>query len=192
VSTRDRVEVWDESTRPSGPAPDPDRTYTAHGRAVGQHLVEVHDHLRHELAQVQDLIGQVRDGVLQIGDARSALNEMALRQNSWTLGGFCESYCRVVTGHHSLEDQGIFPHLRSADPRLGAVIDRLEEEHHVIHEVLDGVDRALVHLVAHPADIDRVQAAVDLLSSTLLSHLSYEENELVEPLSRLGFYPDQV
>jgi hypothetical protein len=31
-----------------------------------------------------------------------------------------------------------------------------------------------------------LQAAVDLLSDTLLSHLSYEERELVEPLARLG------
>jgi hypothetical protein len=29
--------------------------------------------------------------------------------------------------------------------------------------------------------------AVDLLTDTLLSHLSYEERELVEPLARLGF-----
>ena len=32
----------------------------------------------------------------------------------------------------------------------------------------------------------RVQEAVDLLSDALLSHLSYEERELVEPLARLG------
>jgi hypothetical protein len=29
---------------------------------------------------------------------------------------------------------------------------------------------------------------VDLLTDTLLSHLSYEERELVEPLARLGYY----
>ena len=34
----------------------------------------------------------------------------------------------------------------------------------------------------------QVQAAVDLLTDTLLSHLAYEERELVEPLARLGFY----
>ena len=30
--------------------------------------------------------------------------------------------------------------------------------------------------------------AVDLLDDVLLSHLSYEERELVEPLARVGFY----
>jgi hypothetical protein len=33
-----------------------------------------------------------------------------------------------------------------------------------------------------------VRDALDLLSDTLLSHLSYEERELIEPLARLGFY----
>ena len=40
-------------------APDPERTYTAPELAAGQQLVDVHDHLRAELAQVRDLIGQV-------------------------------------------------------------------------------------------------------------------------------------
>jgi len=31
-----------------------------------------------------------------------------------------------------------------------------------------------------------LRAAVDLLSDTLLSHLAWEERELVEPLARLG------
>jgi hypothetical protein len=184
--------LWDESTRPVGPVPDPDRTYTARGRAVGRHLVEVHDHLRRELAQVRDLVRQVAAGVVAVGEARSTVNAMALRQNSWTLGGFCQSYCLVVTGHHSLEDEAVFPHLRGSDARLAPVIDRLQDEHRVIHEVLDRVDTALVHLVANPDDIGRVQGAVDLLTDTLLSHLSYEEAQLVEPLARLGFYADQV
>lgn len=33
---------------------------------------------------------------------------------------------------------------------------------------------------------------MDFLTDALLSHLSYEERELVEPLARLGFYPGQV
>ena len=57
-----------------------------------------------------------------------------------------------------------------------------------IHDVLEGVDRALVAFVSRPDGAAELRAAVDLLTDTLLSHLSYEERELVEPLSRLGFY----
>jgi len=112
---------------------------------------------------------------------------MTIRQNNWTVGTYCESYCRVVTTHHTLEDISIFPHLRRADPALVPVIDRLAEEHHAIHDVLERVDRALVAFVAGPDGAKSLTAAVDLLTDTLLSHLSYEERELVEPLSRLGF-----
>ena len=34
----------------------------------------------------------------------------------------------------------------------------------------------------------QARAVLDLLTDALLSHLSYEERELVEPLARLGFY----
>ena len=70
------------------------------------------------------------------------------------------------------------------------MIDRLEEEHEVIADVLEHVDRALVALVGdEPDGIDGCSAAIDLLTDTLLSHLSYEERELVEPLARLGLRP---
>jgi len=182
---RSAERVWDESARPAGPAPSPDATYTDAGRRDGQALVQIHDHLRGELAQLRDLVDQVAHGNREIGEVRSLISTMTMRQNSWTLGTFCETYCRIVTVHHTIEDQRMFPGLRDADPALAPVVDRLEEEHHAIAGVLDRVDAALVGLVGDPGQVAAVQAAVDLLSDTLLSHLSYEERELVEPLARL-------
>jgi alkanesulfonate monooxygenase SsuD/methylene tetrahydromethanopterin reductase-like flavin-dependent oxidoreductase (luciferase family) len=181
---------WDESTRPEAPKPA-GVTYGSRGRAAAQHLVDIHDHLRAELEQVRALVDRVREGTMDAARARSAINEMTMRQNDWTLGAYCASYCRVVTGHHSLEDEAIFPHLRRERP-LAPVVDRLAEEHVVIHGVLEGVDRALADHLRQPEDFSGVQAALDLLSDTLLSHLAYEERELVEPLARLGFYPGQL
>ncbi len=34
----------------------------------------------------------------------------------------------------------------------------------------------------------KLRGAVDLLTDTMRSHLSYEERELIEPLARLGYY----
>ncbi|GIJ20948.1 LLM class flavin-dependent oxidoreductase [Micromonospora lutea] len=183
---RSDVRVWDEAARPTGPTPDPERAYTAHEQAGAQHLIDVHDGLRAELAQIHDLIEQVAAGLIDVGTARSHINTMTMRQNKWTLGTYCESYCRVVTTHHTIEDRSLFPHLRRADPRLKPVIDRLEEEHHAIHDVLEGVDRALVAFVASPDGMAELRAAVNLLTDTLLSHLAYEERELIEPIARLG------
>jgi alkanesulfonate monooxygenase SsuD/methylene tetrahydromethanopterin reductase-like flavin-dependent oxidoreductase (luciferase family)/hemerythrin-like domain-containing protein len=181
--------VWDESTRPTGPAPDPSRTYTAREQATGQHLIDVHDALRAELAQLRELVEQVAAGTTNPAAVRSFINRMTVRQNHWTLGTFCETYCRTVTSHHVLEDRSVFPHLRRQEEALGPVIDRLETEHEQIADMLERVDRALVALVAAEEDgIDRVGRAMDLLTDALLSHFSYEERELVEPLARHGFY----
>ncbi|MFN0281537.1 MAG: LLM class flavin-dependent oxidoreductase [Kineosporiaceae bacterium] len=181
------VRVWDESSRPSVPPADPDRAYTPHEQAAGRHLVDVHDQLRSELDQIRALVEQVAAGTLDAAAARSHVNAMTMRQNSWTVGAYCAAYCRVVTVHHTLEDESVFPHLRRAEPRLAPVLDRLAEEHLAIHGVLEQVDRALVASVEGPDGVAALRPAVDLLTDTLLSHLSYEEHQLVEPLARLGF-----
>ncbi|WP_022923746.1 LLM class flavin-dependent oxidoreductase [Serinicoccus marinus] len=179
---------WDEGARPSAPAGEPGR----HPEQA-QHLVDIHDGLRSELEQVRDVLDQVRRGHVTVGAARSVINTMTMRQNNWTLGAYCESYCRIVTGHHTLEDRSVFPHLRHRQPDLAPVLDRLEDEHVVIHEVLDEFDKALVRLVAEDGTgrageevLEGVQRSLDLLTDTLLSHLAYEERELIGPLGRHG------
>jgi hypothetical protein len=179
--------VWDESQRPRGPKPAGGTEYGAAGRALAQELVAVHDHLRGELSQLREMIGQVAAGSLDPGTARSEIAKLTMRQNQWTVGAYCESYCRLVGMHHTLEDQALFPGLRSLDQRLAPVVDRLHAEHLVIAGVLERVDAALVALVTSPVTgMSDLRSAVDLLTDTLLSHLSYEEGELVEPLGRLG------
>ena len=174
----------------TGPAP----RFTPQQLAIPAHLVEVHDHLRAELEQVRDIVRQVREGHAGVGAARSVLNTMTMRQNNWTLGAYCESYCRIVTGHHTNEDLGMFPHLLRSDPTLEPVVTRLHDEHEVIALLLDGLDRALVALVAERGNgssgqraLDALSDALDDLSDSLLAHLSYEEEALHDPLAVHGF-----
>ncbi|MEP6797169.1 MAG: LLM class flavin-dependent oxidoreductase, partial [Lapillicoccus sp.] len=117
--------AWDESTRPSFPAPE-GASYTLQQQSAPQHLIDVHDALRAELTRLRDIVEQVAAGQLEVGAARSAINRMTLRQNAWTLGAYCEQYCRVLTGHHTLEDRSVFPHLRRV-AGAAPVIDRLME-----------------------------------------------------------------
>lgn len=178
-------QLWDEAARPVGPPADPGRRYAPGDLAGSQQLIDIHNHLRGELEQVRDLVAQVLDGSTDPGRARSAINEMTMRQNNWTVGAYCAAYCRVVTTHHSLEDQALFPRIRRTDPRLAPVVERLSYEHEVIHDVLEGLDVALVAFVGPDRSETALGSALDTLSDTLLSHLSYEERELVEPIARL-------
>jgi iron-sulfur cluster repair protein YtfE (RIC family) len=128
----------------------------------------------------------VEAGTADAGTARSMINTMTIRQNNWTLGAYCESYCRTLTTHHSLEDSMLFPRIRYGDAALKPVVTRLEQEHEVIGGILDRVDRALVATVSTPDGLAQLRSVLDLLTDALLSHLSYEERELVEPLARFG------
>src|SRR4029453_15608110 len=104
--------IWDETTRPTGPRPEAGRTYSPRGQALGRHLVEIHDHLRAQLDQLRELIETGAVGSTGAGTARSHISAMTMRQDNWIVGAYRESYCRFVTGHHTLEDASVFPHLR--------------------------------------------------------------------------------
>ncbi len=172
----------DETTRPRSPKRD------SGGRAAGgtgEHLVLIHDHLRQEMRQILDAIEQVAAGRLDPADLRSMVSRLTMRQNLWSLGAFCSSYCRILTVHHTIEDQRMFPALRREQESLEPVLERLEQEHEVIAGVLTRLDVALVEMVRDPAGLDRVREEAVRLRDMLFSHLAYEEEELVEPLSRL-------
>ena len=176
------------AARAGGRAPTPAAVPPPESAGMGRHLVDVHDHLRAELAQVFDVIGQVEAGTIDAGQARGVINEMTMRQNDWALGAYCQSYCRLVATHHTIESSSMFPHLRRSEPDLGPVLDRLDEEHHTIHGLLEDVDRALVAVVSGPDALPGLRAAVERLAEQLTAHLSYEEEQLVGPLDRHGFY----
>jgi alkanesulfonate monooxygenase SsuD/methylene tetrahydromethanopterin reductase-like flavin-dependent oxidoreductase (luciferase family) len=179
--------VWDESARPLAPVPDPAATYSQSDRSYARDLVGVHHHLRSELAHLRDMISQVAAGGLDVAMARSEINKLTMRQNQWTVGAYCESYCRLVGLHHTIESTQLFPGLSRLDSGLAPVTERLHAEHEAIAGLLSRVDAALVALVTDPVrGMPALEAAVDLLTDALLSHLSYEEHQLLEPLARLG------
>ncbi|MFI7028704.1 LLM class flavin-dependent oxidoreductase [Microbispora rosea] len=177
--------VLDETTRPRLPKRDiaalPPRQ-----QANGRRLVLIHDHLRRELTQIRDALEQVAAGRSDAAALRSMINELTMRQNYWTLGTFCASYCRLLTTHHTIEDEHMFPMLAAAQESLAPVVARLEQEHEVIAGVLTQLDAALVAMIDDPDRLDGVRDQVELLSDVLLSHLRYEEEELVEPIARLN------
>jgi hemerythrin-like domain-containing protein len=174
----------DEATRPR--APHHNDAGTPSGRASAQMLVGVHAHLRSELDQIRGVVAEVAAGQSSAALARSLINQMSMRQNYWSLGAFCATYCRVLTVHHAIEDAYLFVDLQSRDAELAPVVERLSEEHEVVAAVLTRLDAALVAMVDDPEQLTEVQTEVDRLADILLSHLAYEEEELLGPIARLG------
>jgi hemerythrin-like domain-containing protein len=167
------------------PVDDGEAVDTAAGRAQQQLLRSVHAHLRDELTQIRDVVAQVVDGDTDVEAARNLINHLTVRQNYWTLGSFCAAYCRIVTIHHTIEDQTMFPGLAAREPSLAPVIERLSREHEEIAEVLSGLDEALVAMVTDSAGLHQVQARAEELATGLLAHLAYEEEQLLPAIGRL-------
>jgi hypothetical protein len=155
--------------------------------AEGQRtLLAIHNHLRQELARLRDVIDQVAGGLTSPAEARSYLARMTIRQNAWTLGAFCAAYCRVVSVHHAIEDEQLFPDLKAADQALAPILERLRHEHEGIAGHLEEVDAALVAMIEDDRRIDRTREAVDRLGDVLHAHLRFEEDQLLEPIGRLS------
>ena len=115
---------------------------------------------------------------------------MALRQNDWALGAFCARYCACGRPPHA-RGPPVFPHLRRSDAGAGAGDRPAGGGAPRDHDASRASTRRSSP-TTHEGDFTRVEQALDLLTDALLSHLSYEEWELVEPLARLGFYDGQI
>lgn len=169
----------DESTRPRA---QPVGALTEQQRARGEHLVLIHDMFRRQVAAVRDVRNQLKAGQADVADLRGQINQLTMRRNYEQFGAFCAQYCQIVNVHHTIEDRHLFPALEAADPSLGDVLERLSLEHVIIHEVLVQLDHAALAMATDPDRFADVDTLVDLLERNLLSHLRYEEDQLVGPL----------
>ena len=151
----------------------------------GQHLRAIHDIFRGDLRVLLTRLEEVRRGEASVADLRAAVHHLTGRQSLETLGGFCAQFCSFVTLHHTVEDQAMFPAVAGL-PDYAPVAQRLAEEHVVIHAHLVRVDAALLRLDRDPAAFTDLDEAVGALAEDLLSHFTYEETELAEPLGLLG------
>lgn len=177
----DDLPTWDEAQRPRG-AGYPDATDAE--RAQGEHLRMIHDMYRRSLAQVGEVLAQVRSGELSVGDARGAVHALGVRVTFEQLGTFCGQLCQSVETHHRIEDAHLYPALRSADDGLEPVLDRLDLEHRVIHDVLERFDRVLVTMArggeeqGGDAGLPDVHEHFAHLRRLLESHFRYEEEQI--------------
>ena len=154
------------------------------GRAAQDALVAVHEHLRQEMRQVIEVLQQIAMGAADPAAGRSMVNRMTMRQNYWSVGAFCATYCRILTLHHTIEDQRLFRDLRDDDESAVTGSRTAQRGARGIADLLDRLDRALIRMVDEPGTVGPAQAEAATLSDALLSHLAYEEEQLLGPLGR--------
>ena len=121
----------DDATRPRVPRLE---GLTPAQRYAGQHLKEVHDHLRENMEAIRTLIDRARDGLISREDVARETGELTMVSNFRRFGNLCGQHCQVVNTHHSLEDANVYPAIAKISEGYRADADRLQAEHVVVHE----------------------------------------------------------
>jgi hemerythrin-like domain-containing protein len=175
------IQFLDDTTRPAIPALP---GLTEAQRRPGEHLRMIHDHLRDNMETLGRLIERAGKGDASAADIAAETADLVMVSNYRRFGTLCGQYCQFVHGHHSIEDQAIFPSIRAQGPAFAAIADRLEAEHVVVHELLERLIDALIALADAPSR-EKFDDAVEVyraLERVLLSHLGYEENAIGDAL----------
>jgi hemerythrin-like domain-containing protein len=122
-----------------------------------------------------------------IGRFATALRRVATGDTSRVeaLRSEWKSYHATLHGHHTSEDNGIFPDLRQKHPELNAVIDGLIADHRHIDPLLERGDAAFAAL---PKTAE-AEALVAELATLLERHLVVEEAEVVPHLRGFAGFP---
>lgn len=178
------IAFLDDATRPKVPKLE---GLTRAQKAAGEHLKEVHDHLRDNMQTIKILIERGAQGLVTEKEIAEETAALAMVANFRRFGNLCGQYCNLVNTHHSIEDAHLFPAVAALSDGYRLVADRLQAEHVVVHELLERQIDALNALARQPgadtfAEARTVFAA---LERVLLSHLGYEEEQIGDAL---GYY----
>ena len=160
------------------------------GEAMVAELKWVHDMIRRDLRTVRRMAAEVAAG-RPAREIEDAIRSLAAGGPLWQLKVNCLQYCRFVHSHHHAESVMLFPGLRRANPALSPVVDKLEADHLSISGLLDEVGEAAQKLRSgeDPAVRERLIQALQKLSTDLLAHLQYEEENISDTLRALPGWP---
>lgn len=172
----------DEATRPSAPAIP---GATEQDRAAGRQLAAIHAAYLAELDALEGLLSAVERGEASAGAVSAAVGSLTLERNYRQFGTLCGRQCYVLTMHHTIEERHMFPAISArAAPGLLAVIERLQAEHVVVHQLLERLSEASLALGAQagPAEFAATRDTFRALLKVVRSHFRYEETELAEAI----------
>ncbi len=179
------ITLPDDSTRPAAPKI---AGATDQHRRNGRRLALVHEmHLR-ELSRVNRAMGEVFAGNGSAQTLITSISSMQMIANMRQFGNLCGAACTMLTGHHSIEDQWVFPALHGRTDGLTKVVERLIAEHLVIHDLIEHLEASARALITDPGTRTAAQLRADFkrLETFVTSHFGYEQTELEEALGYYG------
>lgn len=142
------------------------------GRTDVRGMIMAHDAFRWSLLPAPTLVREVPPG--DVGRAR-------------VVAGHVETILLVLEGHHTSEDELLWPRLLERVPeQLAPVVHLMENQHAHIHDHLEQTAALLPRWRAGATAVerDRLAAAVEALVDALVEHMAAEERHLLPLAAR--------
>ncbi|MFE9861074.1 nitroreductase/quinone reductase family protein [Streptomyces sp. NPDC005780] len=152
-------------------------------RTLADKVMEVHTWLRGQLRQVKaetDAHFAARAAHQGPGEPPAPGLGLQIRQR-------CLAFCQALEFHHTSEDDHLFPGIARYHPELGAVFDRLRDEHRTVARIQN--DLAVLLAGVGIADPQRFRTELAAMSAELNTHFDYEEKEIVPLLADVPWPP---
>lgn len=130
--------------------------------------------------ELQAVHRRLRDG-LQV--AREAIDRgVEAERLGRDLLIYCWGFCTALDGHHTSEDQALFPLLLAERPELADVIGKLKQDHSMLSYLI----KALTAELTDDADAAALHRHLDGLEAIMETHFGYEERQLHAALDALS------
>ena len=171
-----RITLLDNNNRPKAPKIE---NLTPTQRRQGRRLSLYHNYHREQLREVESAMVQIDDALLE------KISALDMRHNFKVFGNLCGQECQMLSGHHGIEDQAMFPILHQAgDTGLRRVVERLMAEHLVVHELIEELEAKAHEAIRNPnpETYRELKLTFTSLNTCVQSHFGYEETELEEAL----------
>ncbi|MGW0935097.1 nitroreductase/quinone reductase family protein [Streptomyces sp. NPDC002666] len=152
-------------------------------RTLADKMMEVHTWLRGQLRQVKaetEAHFAARAAHQGPGEPPAPGLRLQIRQR-------CLAFCQALEFHHTSENDHLFPGIARYHPELGAVFDRLRDEHRTVARIQN--DLAALLAGVGVADPERFRAELAAMSDELNTHFDYEEKEIVPLLADIPWPP---
>lgn len=151
-------------------------------RPLAAFWLHVHQSLRAEARQLDDMVAAFRDERLVVADFKQSF-----------VSHF-NQFLEHLHGHHQVEDQAFFPKLRALNECLSQGLDLLEADHRLIHKALAATTdsaRGLLCVLGQGTGLARdaagaYEATAGRLTLLLDRHLADEEDLVVPVLIHHG------
>jgi hypothetical protein len=178
------ITLLDDATRPKAPKIE---GVTPLQRRLGQRLAMIHEYHLDQMNEVRWVMEEVEAGTESAETLLDAISSMQMTANFKLFGNLCGRECQMLTLHHTIEDHTMFPALHRASAGLRNVVDRLRQEHLIIHQLLENLEAAARSAIAQPdrETFAELKQAFVALERVVRSHFGYEQEELEEAL---GYY----